>query len=225
LAPDDDAQGEVPPRSLIARTDPRILRLAGRLMPEPDTAGERELEPDWTPPAPFFDPAVPAAVLIALVHRHGEFSVLYTQRSGVLRSHSGQVAFPGGKIDEGDSGPGAAALREAQEEVALDPLDAEVLGYLPNYFAGSNYLITPVVALVEPKAAFVANPDEVTGVFEVPLALLSDSANFGRYRIRHDGEEVHSTWQIDHAGYTIWGITANLTRQFHEIALKGESVW
>ena len=91
----------------------------------------------------FSSPPRDAAVLIALVRRGEELSVLYTERSPDLRSHSGQIAFPGGKIDPDDNGPGDAALREAWEEVALDRDDARILGYMPAYFTGSNYMITP----------------------------------------------------------------------------------
>jgi len=148
--------------------------------------------------------------------------VLYTERSPDLRSHSGQVAFPGGKIDPGDSGPAAAALREANEEVSLDPADARVLGYMPAYFTGSNYMITPVVAEVRPHADFVANPSEVRTVFEVPLPLLMKEESFGTFRIRRRGQE-HTTWQIEHEGPVIWGITANLTRHFYELVLRAEA--
>jgi 8-oxo-dGTP pyrophosphatase MutT (NUDIX family) len=112
-------------------------------------------------------------------------------------------------------------LREAQEEVGLDPADAEVLGYLPAYFTGSNFLITPVVALVRPRSAFAPNPGEVESIFEVPLDLLRDDKSFGTYRIRRKDAE-HTTWQIVHEGLVIWGITANLTRRFYELVLRDE---
>ena len=110
-----------------------------------------------------------------------------------------------------------AALREAEEEVALDRREARVLGYLPAYFTGSNYLITPVVAMVEPSRPLVPNPAEVRSVFEVPLGWLMEAGNFGTYRIRRDGKE-HTTWQILHGELVIWGITANITRRFHDLA-------
>jgi 8-oxo-dGTP pyrophosphatase MutT (NUDIX family) len=149
-------------------------------------------------------------------------AVLYTERSPELRAHSGQVAFPGGKIDPEDDGPAAAALREAHEEVALDPHEARVLGYMPLYFTGTNYLITPVVAEIEPSRPFVPNPSEVRSVFEVPLEYLMVPGSFSTYRIRRGGRE-HTTWQVVHSGIVIWGITANLTRMFHVLALAGEA--
>ena len=203
------------------RMDTRVKDIATRLLAEPEPMPPAEaLRPDWMPDRPFSHPPVPAAVLIALVERDGEVSVLYTERSADLRSHSGQVAFPGGKIDPEDGGAGAAALREAAEEVGLDPRDAELVGYMPHYFTGTNYLITPVVALVRPRGPFVPNPAEVSEVFEVPLSLLAEEESYGRHRIRR-GDRVHSTWQIAHDGHTIWGITANLTRRFRDLALAG----
>ncbi|QYO75829.1 CoA pyrophosphatase [Devosia salina] len=190
--------------------------LAGRLLAEPPALEPaRELVPDWQPLRPFERPPVPAAVLIALVRRPEGHTVLYTERSPDLRSHSGQVAFPGGKIDGVDAGPAAAALREANEEVGLATDDARILGYMPTYFTGTNYLIVPVVAEVLPSGPFVPNPGEVHSVFEVPLMRILDAGSYGRFRISRGGKE-HSTWQIDHDGHVIWGITANLTRLFRD---------
>lgn len=205
----------------MAGSDDLVRRIGSRLSPRPAQMGETQLTPDWPPEVPFERPPVEAAVLIGLVQRAGGLSVLYTQRSPDLRSHSGQVAFPGGKIDADDADEAAAALREAHEEVDLDPGDTEVLGYLPPYFTGSNYLITPVVALVEPQRPFVPNPAEVASVFEVPLEWLMDGRNYGTYRIRR-GDTVHTSWQIMHGELVIWGITANLTRRFHDQALAPE---
>jgi 8-oxo-dGTP pyrophosphatase MutT (NUDIX family) len=148
--------------------------------------------------------------------------VLYTERSSALRAHSGQIAFPGGRIEEDDRDPGAAALREAAEEVALEPAEAEILGYMPRYLTGTNYLITPVVAVVEPSHPFAPSPDECAAIFEVPLTWLADERNYGTFRIRR-GTVEHTTWELHHGGFRIWGITANLTRRFRDLALAGES--
>lgn len=208
----------------MAVFDDLIGRIANRLLPQPqDTGAAGALEPDWEPETPFDRPPVSAAVLIALLRRPSGLSVLYTERSPELRSHAGQIAFPGGKIDATDADAADAALREAGEEVAMDRSEARVLGFLPHYFTGSNYLITPVVALVEPRRPFVPNEAEVKSVFEVPLEWLMDNRNYGTYRINSRGRE-HTTWQITHGDFVIWGITANLTRRFHDLALAEERV-
>jgi 8-oxo-dGTP pyrophosphatase MutT (NUDIX family) len=209
----------------LATDDALISRIAERLLPRPQEVGaESELRPDWVPDVPLDSPPVPAAVLIALVRRAAGLSVLYTERSPDLRSHSGQIAFPGGRIDPTDIDAADAALREAAEEVAMERQDARVLGYMPRYFTGTNYLITPVVALVEPSRPFVPNPGEVRSVFEVPLERLMREESYGTFRIKR-GEREHTTWQIQHGELTIWGITANLTRRFHDLALAGEAIW
>lgn len=206
----------------MSAADDLIERIRRRLLPNPQAAEDiATLAPDWMPEGGFSGPPRDAAVLIAIVRRGEELSVLYTERSPDLRSHSGQVAFPGGKIDPTDSGPGDAALREAYEEVGLRREDARVLGYLPAYFTGTNYLITPVVAEVWPSGEFVANPSEVRTVFEVPLSLISSEAGFGTFRIQHRNDE-HTTWQVIHDTQRIWGVTANMTRRFYEQALREE---
>jgi len=209
----------------VSAADELIERIRGRLLPAPQpSAVTAKLAPDWMPTGGFSAPPRDAAVLIALVRRGEALSVLYTERSPELRSHSGQVAFPGGKIDPTDRGPGDAALREAWEEVALDRADARILGYMPAYFTGSNYMITPVVAEVRPHRPFVGNPGEVKTVFEVPLPLLMRNETFGTLHVKR-GRLEGSTWQIDHEGLVIWGITANLTRRFYEQVLKDEIPW
>jgi 8-oxo-dGTP pyrophosphatase MutT (NUDIX family) len=157
----------------------------------------------------------PAAVLIPVIDRPGELSIVLTKRLDNLRSHSGQVAFPGGKIDEDDASPEAAALREAQEEVALDPALAEIIGRLPDYHTGSGYRIAPVLALVRPEARLVANPEEVDYVFEVPLAFLMDPANHRRGSRMFQGQE-RSYLEMPYGSHYIWGVTAGIIRLMHD---------
>lgn len=205
----------------MAADDDLIARIGRRLLASPEPLAPAALTPDWAPDVPPDRPPVPAAVLISLVRRPEGVSILYTERSPDLRSHSGQIAFPGGKIDPEDAGPGAAAVREAGEEVAMQAGDARILGYLPLYYTGTNYLITPVVAEVTPSGPFVPNPGEVRSVFEVPLDYLMLPGSYSTFHINRAGRE-HSTWQITHSGLVIWGITANLTRRFHDLALRPE---
>jgi 8-oxo-dGTP pyrophosphatase MutT (NUDIX family) len=207
-----------------ADEDALIQRISARLLDRaeaPPTGAA--MVPDWMPERPFDRPPVSAAVLIGLVRRSEGLTVLYTERSASLRAHSGQVAFPGGKIEATDSGPAEAAVREAAEEVALEPDRARILGFMPLYFTGTNYLITPVVAVLEPARPFAPNPMEVEEVFEVPLVNLTREASYGTFRVRRNGTE-RTSWQIDHDGHRIWGITANLTRRFRDMALDGEEL-
>lgn len=203
----------------LSADDTLIDRIAASLLPAPPPLPLADaLVPDWKPERPITRAPVPAAVLIGLIRRPEGHTVLYTERSPDLRSHSGQVAFPGGKVDAGDADAAAAALREAWEEVGLVASEARVIGFMPTYYTGTNYLITPVVAAVEPSGPFVPNPGEVHSVFEVPLERILALESYGEFRIDRAGVE-HRTWQIDHDGHRIWGITANLTRRFRDLVV------
>jgi len=106
--------------------------------------------------------------------------------------------------------------------VAVRSADVSILGFLPHYFTGTNYLITPVVGLIEPEAAFVANPFEVQSIFEVPLGELRRETTYSTYDFRFR-ERRGSTWRVAHPDKLIWGITANLTRRFFETALQEDA--
>ena len=157
----------------------------------------------------------PAAVLIPLFERRDGLSVLLTKRRDDLKSHAGQVAFPGGKIDETDISVEHAALREAQEEVGLDPHHAEVIGRLPDYYTGSGYRIAPVVALIGSGAEISANPDEVDYHFEVPFAFLMDPANHHKGSRSFEGKERYFL-EMPYEGHYIWGVTAGIIRALHD---------
>jgi 8-oxo-dGTP pyrophosphatase MutT (NUDIX family) len=156
-----------------------------------------------------------AAVLIGLRERQGQSHVILTRRTAHLASHAGQVAFPGGKIDPGDVSPEAAALREAEEEIGLDPHRVEVLGRLPDYLTGTGYRIKPVLALVDPDARLMANPDEVDAVFETPFSYLMDLSNYRRESRVWQGIERHY-YTMDWDGHLIWGVTAGIIRMMRE---------
>jgi 8-oxo-dGTP pyrophosphatase MutT (NUDIX family) len=155
-------------------------------------------------------PAKPAAVLIPVVARP-EPTILLTQRSSALPSHSGQIAFPGGKIDPQDGTPLAAALREAEEEVGLDRGFVRPLGYLLPFLSRTGYLITPVVGMVQPGFTLTLNPSEVTDAFEVPLAFLMDERNHQRQTRQLNGRD-RVVYAMPYGERYIWGITATILR-------------
>lgn len=149
-----------------------------------------------------------AAVLIPITDR-AEPGVILTQRPPWLRSHAGQVAFPGGKIDPEDESPIAAALREAEEELAL-PRDAvTVLGETDVYTSGSGFHITPVVGIIAPDLPLIANPQEVEDWFEVPLHFVINPANLERRQAVWQGQNRHY-YDMDWNGRRIWGVTAGI---------------
>jgi 8-oxo-dGTP pyrophosphatase MutT (NUDIX family) len=164
---------------------------------------------------------MPAAVLIPLVMR-AEPTVLLTLRTSHLSTHSGQIAFPGGKVDLMDANVVAAAMREAQEEIGLQPCTLEVLGQLPEYITGSVFHVTPVVALVRPDFSAVANPDEVADMFEVPLAFLMNPTNHRHHQVQWQGVQREWLSMPYHDGVTerfIWGATAGMLRNLYRFLL------
>lgn len=156
-----------------------------------------------------------AAVLIPVVDRPGEATVILTKRTERLRAHSGQIAFPGGAIDPEDPSPEWAALRETEEEIGLDPSLVEVVGRMPDYVTGSGYRIAPVMGVVQPGFILTINPDEVDDVFEVPLAFLMDPKNHLRgSRVWQEQERFF--YAMPHGERHIWGVTAGIIRTLYE---------
>jgi 8-oxo-dGTP pyrophosphatase MutT (NUDIX family) len=186
--------------------------------------------PAWTPEhsvEKIFSDRQPAlaAVLLPLVMRE-ELTLLLTERSTGLSTHSGQIAFPGGRTDETDVDAVDTALREAEEEIALPRRHVEVLGTLPTYVTGSAFIITPVVALVRPGFELKPNPGEVADVFEVPLGFLMNPAHHRRHETELNGVlrqwlSMPYTDPVDEAAggqsreRYIWGATAGMLRNFY----------
>jgi 8-oxo-dGTP pyrophosphatase MutT (NUDIX family) len=177
----------------------RPEELRGRLAPLLRPLGEEEA---GTPAG-----VKRAAVLVPFLARSAP-AILLTKRAETLPHHAGQVSFPGGRIDPGDPSAAAAALREAEEEIGLSPNAVELIGALPDHHtASSNFLITPVVGLVDPAAPLRPAPDEVAALLELPLAYLLDPAVPRRECAVFRGER-REFWVIPHPEHYIWGATA-----------------
>ncbi|MEI7784097.1 MAG: CoA pyrophosphatase [Betaproteobacteria bacterium] len=225
--------------SPLDRFDPRLaapVRVDGHLPPvpperlTPDSLRERFANPPiWAPeflrerPVPGRVSA-PASVLVPLVLRDEQLSLLLTERGRHLSTHSGQIAFPGGRQDESDRDPVHTALREAQEEVGLAPSFVEVLGTLPVYVTGTAFIITPVVALVRPGFELQPNPHEVADVFEVPLPFLMNPAHHRHHEATWAGDRrqfMSMPWTGPEAQERfIWGATAGMLRNLYRFLVS-----
>lgn len=163
--------------------------------------------PDLMSDEPFADAgrSTEAAVLIAVTER-AQPGVILTQRPYGMRSHPGQVAFPGGKLDAGEDAI-AAALREAEEELAMPPDKVAVIGTTDRYQTGTGFLVTPVLATVPPDLAYSPNPGEVEEWFEAPLDLLLDRSAWDDQQVFWKGKMRHYL-EMHYEGFRIWGVTA-----------------
>ncbi len=167
------------------------------------------------PPALWIDPRIheiksfkPAAVLIAITERERP-GMLLLHRPSNMRAHPGQIAFPGGRIDPGET-PVQAALREANEELGIDPEDVRVIGTSDRYRTGSGYEITPVIGVVPPDLDIHPNPAEVAQWFEVPVDFVLDRANQMTRTIDWEGRQhsfIEITWSDERQDHVIWGVT------------------
>jgi 8-oxo-dGTP pyrophosphatase MutT (NUDIX family) len=151
-------------------------------------------------------PPVPAAVLVPVILGSNP-GILLTKRNARLNKHAGQVSFPGGRIDSDDEDAEAAALREAEEEIALDRARVEVLGRLADYVTGTGYRITPILGLLPPGLDLRPAPDEVESVFELPIEVLLDPGAPKRQR-HHVRGLWREYWVWPHPDHYIWGATA-----------------
>jgi len=149
-----------------------------------------------------------AAVLIPIVGASRPY-IYFTQRSDALRHHPGQISFPGGSVEAFDASAQAAALREAQEEIGLDPAKVEILGELPAYRTGTGFIISPYVGWVDPSARVTADEIEVARIFGVPLAHALDDRQFSLHALERDGRE-YQFYAIDYDADHIWGATAGI---------------
>ena len=154
-----------------------------------------------------------AAVLLGLVDRPGGPSIILTQRTAHLRDHAGQISLPGGRLEPEDAGPAEAALREAQEEIGLDPQRVDLLGGLRHYDTVTGFRIHPVVGWIEPPVALRPDPHEVAEVFELPLSFALDPANHRRDSYDRNGLRRHF-YVLPFEDRYIWGATAGILVNF-----------
>ena len=165
--------------------------------------GDHDLNPGMRPPGPL----IPAAVLVPLVLRPAEPTVLLTRRTDHLYDHAGQISFPGGRIDPGDESPEAAALRETEEEVGLPREKVELIGRLDTYIVRTGFEVTPAVGFVTPPFPIEPDPFEVAEVFEVPLSFVMDRGNHQRQSREFEGKQ-RSFYVFQYENRYIWGATA-----------------
>lgn len=202
---------------------PAFLDLAAsKLLPEAPSFppareglnGDHVLQVGHQPPYPGSGEPKAAVVMVPVLQR-AEPTVLLTVRSATLREHSGQIAFPGGRVDPEDNSLFAAALREADEEIGLPAEKVREIGYLDHYLSVTNYLVTPVVVSVAADFTLKLNPAEVEDTFEVPLALLMDPTRHELHS-REIGGVRRYYYAIPYQNYYIWGVTAGIIHNMHE---------
>lgn len=180
--------------------------------------GDNDLNPDlistvgeWTE----------AAVLVPLIARDVGLQVLLTRRTAHLSDHAGQIAFPGGRIEAWDASPESAALREAEEEVGLDPEAVEIVGQLDAYLTRTGYHVTPVVGLLQPPSQLRADAFEVAELFEVPLAFFLDP-KAKQIHSRKDRDRERFYYAFPYDDYYIWGATAGMLVNLVDILQRPE---
>jgi 8-oxo-dGTP pyrophosphatase MutT (NUDIX family) len=155
-----------------------------------------------------------AAVLMPIFEMDGDLHVVYIRRSDHVESHRGQVAFPGGRVDPGDETLLHTALREAQEEVGIDPASVDVLGGIEGTVARTSEIhVTPFIGVIPAADGLRADPKEVAAIFFVPLAALEDSSYRGTYRFRRDSGETSEHPAIFYNDQVIWGLTLRFTEE------------
>ena len=177
-----------------------------------------DLPPDMQPPKPW----KPAAVLVPLVMRQPEPTILLTERTQGLLDHAGQVSFPGGSCEEADADAIQTALRETEEETGMGHQWVEPVGYLDGYLTITGYAVTPVVGLVSADFKLKPDPVEVAEVFEVPLAFLRNPTN-RQLRERHLGDRKLAYYLFEYRQHSIWGATAAMLVNFLQKLERAEA--
>lgn len=181
----------------------------------PDERGDHNLNRGMKP----MQPLKPAAVLVGLVDHPDGLTVLFTERTAHLAHHAGQVSFPGGHLEPDDGGPEETALRETEEEIGLHRRHLKVVGHLDTYITRTGFVVTPVVAIVDPPLDIQPDPHEVADVFEVPLTFLLDPSNHQRCSAEFEGI-VRYFYAMPYGERYIWGATAGMLVNLYEILCR-----
>jgi 8-oxo-dGTP pyrophosphatase MutT (NUDIX family) len=209
-----DAQSPLSERGFRRLAQATLSKTAPVADPDaPDSPSDFDLSPELVPEIARA-PLAPAAVLIPIVVR-AELTVLLTQRTEGLKRHAGQIAFPGGRMEPTDRDAIATALREAQEEIGLDPSFVEPLGYLDTYRTGTGFRIFPVVSLVREGFTLKLDAREVADAFEVPLAFLMNADNHRTETRTWRGQE-RRFYAMPFEQRYIWGATAGIMKNMHK---------
>lgn len=198
-----------------------LSRLQSRLIATEDEPNA-PIGGDWSFVGDQAAPLRDAAVLFGVVRRENELNVVLTMRPKTMAKHPGQVAFPGGKLDEVDKTPIHAALREAEEEIGVAQNTVSVQGVADRFVTGTGFRITPVVGLLPDDFVAVPDPYEVEHVFETPVSFLMNTDNHQVRSVEWEGK-ARTYLEIEHNGHRIWGVTAGLIRALHD-RLYGEEI-
>jgi len=175
--------------------------------------GDHDLNPD------FYDPRRPltaAAVLVPIVTHPSGLTVLFTRRTEHLDAHAGQISFPGGRIEPGDEGPAAAALRETEEEIGIPRQDVRLIGSLDTYVTRTGFEVTPVIGLIRPPLRLTLDAFEVAEAFETPLEFFLAPGNLQRHSRTFEGRDRHFH-VYPYGDYFIWGATAGMLVNLAEV--------
>ncbi len=176
--------------------------------------GDNLLDPHIETPKPARD----AAVLVLLIPQDdGSFNIIFTERTKTLHAHAGQISFPGGGVEATDADDIETALREASEEIGLDPKNARVIGQLDEYITRTGFRITPIVAVLEKGQTWTPQPEEVARIFEVPVDFIAKNMGQETMTFEHGERRFYAvTYEESH----IWGATAGILKNFTDVALK-----
>ena len=208
----DETPGEMPVEMIDAAVENAVR--SNRMAPKhaAKIRGDHDLNPEFGLPTTLRE----AAVLVPLVDRPEELTVIFTQRTATLSAHAGQISFPGGRMEPEDDGPEDTALRETAEEIGLERGRIEIVGRLDTYVTRTGFRVTPVVGVVSPPFILTPDPTEVAEVFEVPLSFILDPSNPQRHSREFLGKP-RWFYAFPYPQRYIWGATAGMLVNLRDV--------